>query len=127
MNTRCYRCGWSFTLSREAIEAAAVSSAGEKAHVVHCPRCRQAIRIPMDQITRSLPPDWQPPGEADTQAAPLTAEPAGATASGGETAVETAATPHSGRRHRHSGKTSTSNPGKSAAEPAAKLSTHQRS
>ena len=78
MNTRCYRCGWSFTLSREAIEAAAVSSAGEKAHVVHCPRCRQAIRIPMDQITRSLPPDWQPPGEADTQAAPLTAEPAGA-------------------------------------------------
>jgi hypothetical protein len=133
MNTRCYRCGWSFTLSREAVEAAAVSSAGEKAHVMHCPRCRQAIRIPMDQIMRSVPPGWQPPAEVDGQATPMTTEPDGEstgsskTTGNGQTAVESAATPRSGRRHRHSGKPSTSNPSKSAAEPAAKLTTHQRS
>ena len=75
MNTRCYRCGWSFSLSREAMEEAAVSDAGQKAHVIYCPRCRQAINIPMDQIVRALPPGWTPaaagevaPAETDAAA-----------------------------------------------------------
>jgi hypothetical protein len=127
MNTRCYRCGWSFTLSREAMEAAAVTSAGEKAHAVHCPRCRQAIRIPMDQIMRGLPPGWQPQSEATAEPVPTTAEPDSEAATDEKPEIETAATAPTGRRHRHSGKTSTSDSGKSAAGSAAKISTHQRS
>jgi hypothetical protein len=127
MNTRCYRCGWSFTLSRETVEAAAISSAGDKAHVVHCPRCRQAIRIPMDQIMRSLPPGWQRPVDTTPPAAQASAVPGSETARDDQPEAAAAATPHTGRRHRHSGKTSTTQSGKSAAQPAAKLSTHQRS
>jgi hypothetical protein len=122
MNVRCYRCGWSNSLSREAIEEAAVSSAGQKAHVIHCPRCRQAIRIPMDQIMRALPPGWTPPAAeaaaAANQAAetPAPAEPAPAA---GEPAEQPQR--HHERRHRRASKT---NPGDSAAVSAAKKSTH---
>jgi hypothetical protein len=125
MNTRCYRCGWSFSLSREAIEEAAVNSAGQKAHVIHCPRCRQAIRIPMDQIMRALPPGWAPPAKVGDQAA--AAEQAAAeTAAGPEPTSEVAepAQPSQRRperRHRHASKT---NSGDSAAVPAAKKGTH---
>ena len=125
MNTRCYRCGWSFSLSREAIEEAAVSSAGQKAHVIHCPRCRQAIRIPMDQIMRDLPPGWTPavaagePANVAEEAAP---QPVVETGANPEPASEPAqASERHQRRHRRSGKTNT---GESAAVPAAKKSTH---
>jgi hypothetical protein len=64
MNTRCYRCGRSFSIGREAVEAAAVASAGQKFHVVYCPNCRTAIKMPMDQVMRELPPGWQPPTPA---------------------------------------------------------------
>src|SRR5579859_3466622 len=134
MNVRCYRCGWSNSLSREAIEEAAVSSAGQKAHVIHCPRCRQAIRIPMDQIMRALPPGWTPPAAAtDTAAAePAAAEPAAASSQAAETPAPAEPAPDAGepaeqpqrhheRRHRRAGKT---NPGDSAAVSAAKKSTH---
>jgi hypothetical protein len=59
-NTRCYRCGWSFTLSRETIAAAltGAASTGAKYHVEHCPRCRQAIKLPVDQLKRAAPPGW---------------------------------------------------------------------
>ena len=132
MNTRCYRCGWNFSLSGEALEAAAVSSAGQTAHVIHCPRCRQTIRIPMDQIMRALPPAWTPANTAGEPAATGAAEEVGAEASA---ATEAAASPapdlepagsaeRPQRRHRHSGK---SNTGDSAAREfsvAAKKSTH---
>lgn len=128
MNTRCYRCGWSFSLSREAIEEAAVSSAGQKAHVIHCPRCRQAIRIPMDQIMRDLPPGWTPSAPSGEQAAtaPETtaSAPAGAASQAPEREAAGAsdqARPRSERRHRRSGKTHS---GDSAAVLAAKKSTH---
>ena len=126
MNTRCYRCGWSFSLSREALEEAAVSDAGQKAHVIHCPRCRQAISIPMDQIVRALPPGWTPaaageaaPAETDAAAG---ATSAAADAAGPAAASEAAAPPERAqRRHRHSSKSHT---GDSAAVSAAKNSTH---
>jgi len=125
MNTRCYRCGWSFSLSGEALEAAAVSSAGEKAHVIHCPRCRQAISIPMDQIMRALPAGWTPP-VATPEAAPdagsaEAAHPAEAEAASAPASEPTGTGARSQRRHRHSGKTNT---GDSAAVSAAKNSTH---
>ena len=125
MNTRCYRCGWSFSLSREEIEEAAVGSAGQKAHVIHCPRCRQAIRIPMDQIMRELPPGWTPAvANGDHTPAPAEAgtAPAAETADNLAPAAQPAqASERHQRRHRHSGKTNT---GDSAAVPAAKKSTH---
>ena len=124
MNTRCYRCGWSFSMSREALEEAAVSGAGQKAHVIHCPRCRQTIRVPMDQILRALPAGWTPDAAVENQAA----EPAAAALIEPQTAViadlppeAATASDRSPRRHRHSSKT---NPGDSAAVPAAKKSTH---
>ena len=122
MNVRCYRCGWNITLSREAIEAAAVSSAGQKAHVLHCPRCRQAIRIPMDQITRALPPGWTPPAPAsEPEAAP---EPPAAQAVAPAAPPEAAPEPkHSERRHRRSGK---GHSGDSAAGTAATHDTHPK-
>jgi hypothetical protein len=81
MNARCYRCGWSFSLSREAI-AAAVTAAdvqGDKYHVEPCPRCKQAVKLPLDQLRHALPPGWVPAAVADVAAAaatPAAAEPA---------------------------------------------------
>ena len=123
MNTRCYRCGWSFSMNREALEEAAVSSAGQKAHVIHCPRCRQTIRVPMDQILKALPAGWTPNPAAENQAAePAASEPETAAKADLTPEAEAAtATERSPRRHRHSSKTHS---GDSAAEPAAKKSTH---
>lgn len=58
MQIRCFRCGWAFNLSRETM-AAAVANAeatGATHHVEHCPRCRQALKISIEQIRRQLPP-----------------------------------------------------------------------
>lgn len=79
MNTRCYRCGWSFSLSRDTIGAAVTNAAeGETYHVENCPKCKQAIKIPLDQLKRALPPDWKPetppeeaPGEPAAPIAPV--------------------------------------------------------
>jgi hypothetical protein len=135
MNTRCYRCGWSFSMSREALEEAAASDVGQKAHIIHCPRCRQTIRIPMDQILRALPAGWTPAAAADQAATATAAATIEAVAEQQtealaelETADKTdlapeaaAASDRSQRRHRHSSKTHS---GDSAAVPAAKKSTH---
>ena len=130
MNTRCYRCGWSFSMNREALEEAAASGVGQKAYVIHCPRCRQTIRIPMDQILRALPAGWTPAAAGDQPAAPtegvadhdaeVAAEPEKAAQT--DLAAEGAAvSDRSQRRHRHSSKTHS---GDSAAVQAAKKSTH---
>jgi len=122
MNTRCYRCGWSFSMSREALEEAAVSGAGQKAHVIHCPRCRQTIRVPMDQILRALPAGWTPnPAAENSTAAPAAASETQSVVSTAPEPEAAAAADRSPRRHRHSSK---SQPGDSAAVPAAKNSTH---
>src|SRR5688572_12291507 len=73
MNTRCHYCGWSFSLSRDALEAAvsAALAANEKTHVEHCPRCRRVIKLPVEQLRRGLPVGWTPteaePAEAAEQ------------------------------------------------------------
>ena len=74
LNARCFRCGWSFTLSREMIAAAltSVAGAGDKYHVEYCPRCRQAIKIPMDQLKRAAPAGWQPPAPPAATPTPAT-------------------------------------------------------
>jgi hypothetical protein len=101
MNTRCYRCGRSFSIGREAVEAAAVASAGQKFHVVYCPNCRTAIKMPMDQVMRELPPGWQPPAPAaDVSQQPAVEAPSAEPAAPPEVKVETEAEHKSHRRHR---------------------------
>lgn len=58
MNIRCYRCGWSFSLNRDIISAAVLQAQAAKAkyHVEHCPKCRQAIKVSVDQLKRAAPP-----------------------------------------------------------------------
>lgn len=61
MNHRCYQCGWSFTLGREAVEAAVAQAGQEKTFALPCPRCRRINKIPVLQLRRTLPPGWTPP------------------------------------------------------------------
>jgi hypothetical protein len=78
MNARCYRCGWSFSLSREVIAAAvtAADARGDTFHVEPCPRCKQAIKLPLDQLRNALPPGWTPASPAaEEPAAPAAPAP----------------------------------------------------
>lgn len=54
MQIRCYRCGFSFALSRETIAAALanLTVTGNSHHIEHCPRCRSANKIPRQLLTR---------------------------------------------------------------------------
>ena len=62
-------------MSREAIAAAVTAAAAQpdKFHVEPCPRCKQAVKIPLDQLRRALPHDWTPAGEITS---PVAKEPA---------------------------------------------------
>jgi hypothetical protein len=102
MNARCYRCGWSFSLSRDAIAAAvtAADARGDTYHVEPCPRCKQAIKLPLDQLRNALPPGWTSAAEAtpvaEAPAAPASAPAAEAKA---DEAVAPPATKGKPRRH----------------------------
>ncbi len=104
MNARCYRCGWSFTLTRETI-AAAVANAdarGDTFHVEPCPHCKQAIKLPLDQLRHALPPGWkpEPPPPAPAPEAKAAEPPAPEAA-----ASEPPPPAHKEKpRHRHAGK-----------------------
>jgi len=69
MNTRCYRCGWSFSLGREALIVAldTAQASGAKNHMERCPRCRQVIKISVDQLRRAAP-GWRPSTPAQATA-----------------------------------------------------------
>ena len=102
MNARCYRCGWSFSMSREAIVAAvtAADAQGDTMHVEPCPRCKQAIKLPVDQLRRALPPGWTPAGEAAASTADEpAAAPTPAPASADEVATSPAAKEKPRRHH----------------------------
>ncbi|HSR49105.1 MAG TPA: hypothetical protein VLL77_14075 [Anaerolineales bacterium] len=57
MQLRCYRCGWSFSLSREQVEFALenMKAKGDKHYDVRCTRCRTVNKIPIKQLERSAP------------------------------------------------------------------------
>ena len=57
-------------MSREAIIAAVTTAdaQGEKFHVEPCPRCKLAVKLPLDQLRHALPAGWTP-AEAPTAAA----------------------------------------------------------
>lgn len=54
---RCQYCSWAFQISPESVAAAlAVADATQaRHHVEHCPRCRKALKIPIDQLRHHAP------------------------------------------------------------------------
>ena len=140
MNTRCYRCGWSFSLSREEIEAAvaAAMASGEKIHAERCPHCRQVIKLPVEQLRRALPPGWTP-DERQTAAEPAATETEAAPATEAQAEPAAAAPAKPRRHHRSSGQApedeaaQTAPPGKprsgkpAAGSPAAKKTARKQS
>jgi phage FluMu protein Com len=57
MQLRCYQCGWSFGISKEEIAAAleALQASGGTHYDAHCPRCKRANKVSLEQLKRSLP------------------------------------------------------------------------
>ena len=55
-----------------AAAVAAADAQGDHFHVEACPRCKQAIKLPLDQLRRALPADWTPASApaAEAPAAP---------------------------------------------------------
>lgn len=84
-------------MSREAIAAAvtAADARGDTFHVEPCPRCKQAIKLPLDQLRNALPPGWSPEAPAAEE---LAAAPAPAPAPAAEASPEPAA---KGKPRRH--------------------------
>ncbi len=58
MQMRCYRCGFSFGVSRENLSAALaeMTVTGNTYHMVYCPRCRTANKLDRRTVTRFAPP-----------------------------------------------------------------------
>jgi hypothetical protein len=60
MQVRCQRCGWTFTLSRDAIglAVAEAESTGADYYQENCPKCRHVVKIQVKELRRRLPPDY---------------------------------------------------------------------
>lgn len=54
---RCQYCSWAFQMSPDAVAAALATADATQArhHVEHCPRCRKALKIPVDQLRHHAP------------------------------------------------------------------------
>jgi phage FluMu protein Com len=57
MQTRCYRCGWSFAIKNEEIVAALhnLEAEGGVHYDVRCPRCRHINKLSIEQLRRAVP------------------------------------------------------------------------
>jgi len=88
MQVRCQRCGWMLTLGREAIAAAVAEAqqSHEQHHVVNCPHCRRAIKVPVAELRRRLPANYplpeiaQPAANSEAKSEPESASAASAPA-----------------------------------------------
>ncbi len=62
VSLHCMYCGWAFNLSGE--EAAAAFEAAQREHrktyTVHCPNCRRANKISLQQLRRGMTPPAAP-------------------------------------------------------------------
>jgi len=73
MHIRCQRCGWSFTLSQEAVAAALEEVEAQKArhYSLECPHCRKVVKIPVRELRRHRPSTLSqagsPPSTQETQ------------------------------------------------------------
>ncbi len=63
MQVRCQRCGWVFTLNRDAIGLAVAEAEAAQADYYQepCPRCRNVVKIQVKELRRRLPPDYALP------------------------------------------------------------------
>jgi hypothetical protein len=62
----CYKCHWSWSLNREAVQAALDSLEPEaKYYAVECPHCRRTNKVTIKQLKRALP---RPPRAAEAPA-----------------------------------------------------------
>jgi len=56
VSLHCPYCGWAFSLTGE--EAAAALEEAERAHhktyEIHCPRCRRANKVSLQQLRRGM-------------------------------------------------------------------------
>ena len=54
LQVRCPKCGWNFTLSRDAIAniMEEVNETKAKHYTMECPKCRQAIKVETKRIRR---------------------------------------------------------------------------
>ena len=54
MQVRCQRCGYKFTLSRQAVATAAeeIEQTQAKHYNVECPKCRRQIKVPARDVQR---------------------------------------------------------------------------
>ncbi len=72
MQVRCQRCGWVFTMSRDAVGLAVAES--EASHAEHylaaCPKCRHGIKVRVDDLRKRLPADYVLP-EIPPKPAPI--------------------------------------------------------
>jgi len=57
MQTRCYRCGWSFTIKKDEITFAleALEESDGAHYDVRCPSCRHTNRISIEQLRKAAP------------------------------------------------------------------------
>ena len=62
LQIRCQKCGWSFTLGRNAITSIMDEIQESKAthYKVDCPKCRQGIKVQVNQLKR-----WHRPTPAE--------------------------------------------------------------
>lgn len=69
MQIRCYRCGMSFAVKKDEMEFAlsALEAEGGSHYDAHCPRCRTANRVSIEQLRKSVPKPPAATGE-DTPA-----------------------------------------------------------
>ncbi|HKZ82820.1 MAG TPA: hypothetical protein VJ793_04095 [Anaerolineae bacterium] len=63
MQVRCQRCGWVFTLSRDAIGFAVAEAQASEAEYYQepCPKCRNVIKIQVRELRKRLPADYTLP------------------------------------------------------------------
>ncbi len=54
---RCQYCSWAFQMSPDSVASALAAADATQArhHVEHCPRCRKALKIPVDQLRHHAP------------------------------------------------------------------------
>ena len=57
MQLRCYRCGWSFAITKDEIEFAleALEESHGDHYNAHCPRCKRSNKVSIEQLRRAAP------------------------------------------------------------------------
>lgn len=70
MQMRCYRCGMSFAVKKEevAFALAALEEEGGNHYDAHCPRCRTANSVSIEQLRKAAPRSSEPESKQGSDA-----------------------------------------------------------